>query len=152
MSHEEAVRADAGRDRVVSAVLTVVLVSATLYFARIVFEPVAFVLFALALVWPFQKAVETRIGKPIALTLTILLTPFVISILLWAIVWSIGDVGHWARFALTAFNRFTRGQICGLKGKIFLHWTCPRALIRPGLLAFFGPLRKKSIILRALHL
>jgi len=72
-----------------------VLVSAALYFARIVFEPVAFVLFAMALVWPFQKAVEVRMGKPIALTLTILLTLLVISILVLAIVWSISDVGHW---------------------------------------------------------
>jgi AI-2 transport protein TqsA len=96
MSDEVAVVTGAGRDRIVSAVLAVVLVSAALYFARVVFEPVAFMLFAMAIVWPFQKAVEVRMGKPIALTLTILLTLLVISILVWAIVWSIGDVGHWA--------------------------------------------------------
>jgi AI-2 transport protein TqsA len=95
MSNEEAVRTGAGRDRFVPALFAVVLVSAALYFARIVFEPVAFVLFAMALVWPFQKAVEVRMGKPIALTLTILLTLLVISILVLAIVWSISDVGHW---------------------------------------------------------
>jgi AI-2 transport protein TqsA len=96
MSNEEAVRTSGGRDRFVPALFAVVLVSASLYFARIVFEPIAFVLFAMALVEPFQKAVEVRMGKPIALTLTILLTLLVILILVWAIVWSIGDVGHWA--------------------------------------------------------
>ena len=68
------------------------------------FEPVAFVLFAMALVWPFQKAVEVRMGKPIALTLTILLTLLVLSILLWAIVWSIGDVGEWGMANVARFQ------------------------------------------------
>jgi hypothetical protein len=54
MSNEEAVRTGAGRDRFVPALFAVVLVSAALYFARIVFEPIAFVLFAMALVWPFH--------------------------------------------------------------------------------------------------
>ncbi|MGH9963109.1 MAG: hypothetical protein ACREBC_39330 [Pyrinomonadaceae bacterium] len=59
------------------------------------FEPVAFVLFAMALVEPFQKAVQVRMGKPIALTLTILLTLLVIATLVYAIVWSIGHIVHW---------------------------------------------------------
>ena len=80
MSDEVAVVTGAGRDRFVPALFAVVLVSAALYFARIVFEPIAFVLFAMALVWPFQKAIEIRMGKPIELTLTILLTLLVISI------------------------------------------------------------------------
>ena len=86
---------DAGRNRFVTAVIAVVLVSAALYFGRIVFEPIAFVLFAMALVEPFQKAVEVRMAKPIALIFTILLTLLVLSILVFAIVWSIGDVAHW---------------------------------------------------------
>lgn len=94
MSNEPLVTG-AGRNRIVSAVLTVVLVSAALYFGRIVFEPVAFVLFTMALVEPFEKAAEVRLGKPIALTLTILLTLLVLSLLVLAIVWSIGDVAHW---------------------------------------------------------
>jgi AI-2 transport protein TqsA len=95
MSNGEAVVTGAGGDRFVPALFAVVLVSAALYFGRIVLEPVAFMLFAMALVWPFQKWVEVRTGKPIALFLTILLTLLVISILVWAIVWSIGDVGEW---------------------------------------------------------
>ena len=98
MSDEQAVVTivtGAGRDRFVTAVFAVVLVSAALYFGRIVLEPVAFVLFAMALVEPFRKAVEVWMGKPIALTLTILLTLLVLSILVLAIVWSIGDIVHW---------------------------------------------------------
>jgi predicted PurR-regulated permease PerM len=73
----------------------VVLVSAAIYFGRLVLEPVAFVLFTMALVEPFQKSVEARMGKPMALILTILLALLVISLLVLAIVWSIGEVAHW---------------------------------------------------------
>ena len=93
--HAEAVVIGVGRDRFVSALLAGVLVFAALYFGRIVLEPVAFVLFAMALVEPFQTAVTVRMGKPIALTLTILLTLLVLAILVLAVIWSIGDVVHW---------------------------------------------------------
>jgi predicted PurR-regulated permease PerM len=95
MRHAGAVVIGVGRDRFVSALLAGVLVFAALYFGRIVLEPVAFVLFAMALVEPFQTAVTVRMGKPIALTLTILLTLLVLAILVLAIIWSIGDVVHW---------------------------------------------------------
>ena len=95
MRHAEAVVIGVGRDRFVPALLAGVLVFASLYFGRIVLEPVAFVLFAMALVEPFQTAVTVRMGKPIALTLTILLTLLVLAILVLAIIWSIGDVVHW---------------------------------------------------------
>ncbi|MGO9722503.1 MAG: AI-2E family transporter [Methylocella sp.] len=96
ISNREAVVTGAGRDRFVPAIIAVVLVSAALYFGRLVLEPVAFVLFTMALVEPFQKSVEARMGKPMALILTIMLALLVISLLVLAIVWSIGDVGHWA--------------------------------------------------------
>jgi len=95
MSNEAAVVTGAGRDRFVPAIIAVVLVSAAIYFGRLVLEPVAFVLFTMALVEPFQKSVEARMGKPMALILTILLALLVISLLVMAIVWSIGEVAHW---------------------------------------------------------
>jgi AI-2 transport protein TqsA len=98
MSNEQAIVTivtDAARNRFVTAIFAVVLVSAALYFGRIVLEPVAFVLFTIALVEPFHQAAEVRVGKPVALILTILLTLLVLSILVWAIVWSIGDIVHW---------------------------------------------------------
>ena len=85
----------AGQDRFVGALVVVVLVSAALYFGRIVFEPVAFMLFTMALVEPFQQAAQAKFGKPVALILTILLTLLVLSILIGAIVWSISDIIHW---------------------------------------------------------
>lgn len=65
------------------------------YFARVVFEPIAFMLFALALVWPLQTALEARLPRAAALTMTILFTLVVISLFAFAIVWSISEVAHW---------------------------------------------------------
>jgi AI-2 transport protein TqsA len=106
MSNEQAIVTvvAGGRDRIGSAVLAVVLVSAALYFGRIVFEPIAFVLFTMALVEPFQKAVEVRLGKPVALTFTLLLTLLVLAILVWVIVWSIGDIVHWGMANVDRFQ------------------------------------------------
>jgi hypothetical protein len=48
---------DARLGRVVQILLAVILISGALYLARAVLEPIAFALFGIALVWPFQKAV-----------------------------------------------------------------------------------------------
>lgn len=71
------------------------LVTAALYFARSLFEPIAFALFGMALVWPVQKELEARLPKFAALSLTILLTLVIMLVFTMAIVWSIGDVVHW---------------------------------------------------------
>ena len=81
----------ASRDRCALTIIAAILVSAALYSARVVFEPIAFTFFAMALVWPFQKAVEARMPKPAALALTILLTLAVISMFALAVIWSIGE-------------------------------------------------------------
>jgi AI-2 transport protein TqsA len=73
----------------------VFVVSIALYLARAVLEPIAFALFGMALVWPFQRALEAKLPSAVALSLTILLVLLVIFLLAAAIVWSIGDVVHW---------------------------------------------------------
>jgi AI-2 transport protein TqsA len=81
--------------RFAPALLAMFLIVAALYLARVVFEPIAFTLFGMALVWPFQKRLEARLPKPVALGLTVLLTLLVMFALAAAIVWSIDDVVHW---------------------------------------------------------
>ncbi|HMA73139.1 MAG TPA: AI-2E family transporter [Xanthobacteraceae bacterium] len=95
MSNEAPVMNDTRLGRFIQVLVAVILVSAALYFARVVFEPIAFALFGMALVWPFQKAMEAKMPKPNALILTILLTLFVIFVLALAIIWSVGDIVHW---------------------------------------------------------
>jgi predicted PurR-regulated permease PerM len=82
----------------------VVLVSAALYLARVVIEPIAFAFFGMALVWPIQKGLERRMPKTIALLLTISLTLIVIFALASAIIWSVGDIVHWILDNLARFQ------------------------------------------------
>lgn len=93
-----------GSDRVARILLVTFLVAVTLYWARVVFEPMAFALFGMALVWPFQRALESRLPKPVALGLTVLLALLVILALAAAVVWSIDDVVHWTLANVTRFQ------------------------------------------------
>src|SRR5215472_14405182 len=95
MSTEEPAVNPLGPGRRIQALFAVFLISVALYLARVVFEPIAFALFGMALVWPFQQATETKMPKSNALILTILLTLFVIFVFASAIIWSIGDIAHW---------------------------------------------------------
>src|SRR5215475_3999221 len=80
------------------------LIAVALYLARVVFEPIIFALFAMALVWPFQQALEARLPKAVALGLTILVALLVILALAAAIVWSIDEVVYWTLANLARFQ------------------------------------------------
>ena len=85
-----------GAERRVGHVLFIAFLSfAVLYFARALFEPMAFALFGMALVWPIQEAIANRTSKFIALIITVILALAVLLVFVWAIVWSVGDVVHW---------------------------------------------------------
>jgi predicted PurR-regulated permease PerM len=74
---------------------TAVLLFAGLYFARSILAPVAFSLFVIAIVWPLQRALETRVPRLLALVATLVVTLLVIAVLGYLIVWSFGTVGRW---------------------------------------------------------
>jgi predicted PurR-regulated permease PerM len=103
-SNAEFIVNDVRLGRLIQILLAVILISGALYLARTVLEPIAFALFGIALVWPFQKAVEARTPKPVALALTVLLALFVIFALASAIIWSIGDIVHWIFANVTGFQ------------------------------------------------
>jgi len=91
----EGVASNVTFDRSLRVLFAIVLASAALYFARTLLEPIAFALFGIALVWPLQRAIEAKLPKAAALTLTILLTLLVLSVFVLAIVWSVDDIIHW---------------------------------------------------------
>jgi AI-2 transport protein TqsA len=74
---------------------TAVLLFAGLYFARSILAPVAFSLFVIAIVWPLQRILETRVPRLLALVATLVVTLLVIAVLGYLIVWSFGTVGRW---------------------------------------------------------
>ncbi|HEY7244145.1 MAG TPA: AI-2E family transporter [Xanthobacteraceae bacterium] len=84
-----------GAIRGMLALCTATLLAAALYLGRSVFAPIALSLFGLACVWPFQRALQSRLPKLIALVCTLLLTCLVLGVLGLAIAWGSGQVGHW---------------------------------------------------------
>src|SRR5215813_12516489 len=74
---------------------TAVLVLAALYFARSILAPVAFSLFVVAIVWPLQRALESRIPRLLALIAALVVTLLVMTVLGALITWAFGAVGRW---------------------------------------------------------
>jgi AI-2 transport protein TqsA len=77
------------------ALCTGILALAALYLARSVFAPVAFSLFIIAIVWPFQSALQARIPKLLALAVTILVILTVIAVLGFMLAWGFSRIGQW---------------------------------------------------------
>ncbi|MGL4543840.1 MAG: AI-2E family transporter [Polymorphobacter sp.] len=73
-----------------------VLTAAALSIGRSVFEPVAFALFLVALVWPLQRWLAQRLPKGLALVLVLVFTLAVLALFAYAASWSIGHIGRWS--------------------------------------------------------
>jgi AI-2 transport protein TqsA len=85
-------------DRTIRGTLTIcagVLAAAGLYFARPIFAPVAFALFAITIVWPFQKWLQARMPRLVALLFSLLAVLVVVTTLSYMIAWGFGTVGQW---------------------------------------------------------
>src|SRR6516165_4309458 len=77
------------------ALCTAILVGAALYLGRSIFAPVAFSIFAIAIVWPLQSALQRKAPKLVALLLTVVVTLTVLTLLALGIAWGTSQIGHW---------------------------------------------------------
>ncbi|MGJ0454197.1 MAG: AI-2E family transporter [Methylocystis sp.] len=88
----------------------VVLAASSL--AQVVFEPVIFAIFIIALIWPLQKALASRTPKALALLITIAITLAVVVALTSMVVWGAGEIADWIRQNLvkiaTTFRNSTK--------------------------------------------
>ena len=100
-----------GNNRSGSAVAAGILVLALLYVAQSIFAPLVFSLMIIALVWPFQAALQRWLPRLLALLVTLLVTMTVIVAIGSSVAWGFGKLGHW--FFLNA-QRFQA---------IYLDWT-----------------------------
>jgi predicted PurR-regulated permease PerM len=66
-----------------------------LYLARSIVAPVAFSLFVIAIVWPLQRTLQTRLPRLLALAATLVVTLLVVTGLGYLVVWAFGTVGRW---------------------------------------------------------
>ena len=89
--------------RVACALIIVFLVIGAAYFADVVFEPVAFALFFIALVWPLQQALQKRMPRGAALIVTIATTMAIVIKLVSMVAWGGGQIAQWVA---RNFDRF----------------------------------------------
>jgi predicted PurR-regulated permease PerM len=100
--------------RAMLVLCTGILVLAALYFARSILAPVAFSLFIIAIVWPFQSALQARIPKLLALAVTIMTTLAVIAVFGFLMVWGFSRIGQWL------INNSTRFQMLYVQARDWL--------------------------------
>ena len=77
------------------ALCTAVLLFGALYSARSILAPVACSLFIIAVVWPFQRRLQGRIPKLLALAVTVSVILLVFAVLGSLIVWGFSRIGQW---------------------------------------------------------
>lgn len=81
--------------RLSALVCAVILMLAALSLARSVMTPVAFALFVIALVWPLQRRLKSRLPQVVAVLITAAVALFAIGIGCWLIVWGFGRIAQW---------------------------------------------------------
>jgi len=81
--------------RVAALICAAILALAALWVTRSVMTPVAFALFIIALVWPLQRRLKTRLPQLVAILLTAVVALFAIGGGCWLIVWGFGGIAQW---------------------------------------------------------
>lgn len=72
-----------------------ILLFATLYAAASILAPIACAIFATALAWPMQRALQSRLPKLVALAATLLVGLVIVVTLGSMFVWGVTRVGYW---------------------------------------------------------
>ena len=103
--------------RILLGLCAAVLAGAALQAAQAIFAPVVFALFVIALVWPLQRAVQTRIPAGLALIGTVLVTILVVAGLAYGIVWAFGRVAQWVVANAAQLQALYAAKIDWLEGQ-----------------------------------
>jgi predicted PurR-regulated permease PerM len=111
--------------RVMLGLCTAVLVAAALDQAQAILAPVAFALFGIALVWPLQRWLESRLGGLPALLLTLLAALGALVAMVGLFAWGFGRVAQWViangqRFQLLYAQKIAWLEQQGIEGASLL--------------------------------
>ena len=87
----------------VTVILFITLVACKL--GQAVLEPVVFAVLIIAIASPLQKSMQARVGKAIALSVTVVMTAAVILALFALIAWGGREVVEWVRQISTASRK-----------------------------------------------
>jgi predicted PurR-regulated permease PerM len=104
MSDVESANMTSDRWLRVSIGLCTAIISVTaLYFSGPIFAPLAFALLIIAIIWPVQRRLQTRLPKLVALAVSMLATVVIITVFGSLIAWSFGRV---VRYIVSDATRF----------------------------------------------
>jgi AI-2 transport protein TqsA len=81
--------------RTAVVLIAIVAILAAVQFARSVVAPLALALFIIAIVWPLQSRLQSRLPKLLALAIVILVTVVVFTAFASLAVWGFGRVAQW---------------------------------------------------------
>ncbi len=81
--------------RLSALICAIILGLVGLSLARSIMTPVAFALFIIALVWPLQRRLQTRLPQLVAVLVTAAVALLAIGIGCWLIVWGFGRIAQW---------------------------------------------------------
>ena len=98
------------------AITAAILTAAALSIGGGIFAPVAVALFTCAILWPMQKALETRLPRLLALLLTLGATVIVIYTLGVVVTWGITIVGRWLMANISLFYDLYSTTLAWLEG------------------------------------
>src|SRR5262245_39216898 len=76
-------------------ICTAILIFAALYYARSLLAPVAFALFTVAIAWPLQRRLETRMPQLLALAVTVIAITVTITLLAYLMIWGFSKIAQW---------------------------------------------------------
>jgi predicted PurR-regulated permease PerM len=97
-----------------------ILVLMAFYYARTVLAPVVFALFAIALVWPLQSYLQTRLPKLIAALITVVVVVIVVATLTALIGWGFGRAARWLLADIGRFQAMYQQAADWLEGHGFV--------------------------------
>ncbi|NTE68852.1 AI-2E family transporter [Agrobacterium tumefaciens] len=86
---------EAPRKPMTGMLVSGILVLALLFAAQAVFAPLFFALFIIAIVWPCQLALQTRLPRLLALLITLIITIGFIVAIGSSLAWGLGRLGQW---------------------------------------------------------
>jgi AI-2 transport protein TqsA len=95
----------------------VILMIAGMYWAQNVFAPVTFALLIIAMLWPFQKALQSRMPQLLALLLSLTVTIVVMVMFSSLLAWSLSRVGRYALSDMARFQTMYSDLSAWLEGK-----------------------------------
>ena len=96
---------------------TAILAGAAMALAQPVLSPIVFALFAIALVWPIQRALEARMPQLVALLATMLVALVALLGLTFLVAWAFSRVGQWMLANAAALQALYMQKIAWLEAQ-----------------------------------